>query len=88
MKVLVLHGINLNMFGKREPAKYGTTTLAEARLSERMTQNCARMLAQATPQRNRMSRGVGVTQPNGTVAAESMATVRLPRSTLSFSRRA
>ena len=29
MKVLVLHGINLNMFGKRDPAHYGTITLAE-----------------------------------------------------------
>ena len=29
MKVLVLHGINLNMFGQRDPATYGTATLAE-----------------------------------------------------------
>ncbi len=29
MKVLVLHGINLNMFGKRDPKQYGTTTLAQ-----------------------------------------------------------
>jgi 3-dehydroquinate dehydratase-2 len=29
MKILLLHGINLNMFGKRDPAQYGTATLAE-----------------------------------------------------------
>jgi 3-dehydroquinate dehydratase-2 len=28
-KLLLLHGINLNMFGKRDPAQYGTVTLAE-----------------------------------------------------------
>lgn len=27
--VLMLHGINHNMFGKRDPVQYGTTTLAE-----------------------------------------------------------
>ncbi|WP_256662772.1 type II 3-dehydroquinate dehydratase [Pseudomonas sp. AG1028] len=36
MKVLMLHGINHNMFGKRDPVQYGTITLAEidARLGE------------------------------------------------------
>ena len=29
MKVLVLHGVNLDMFGKRDPAHYGTITLDE-----------------------------------------------------------
>ena len=29
MKILVLHGINLDMFGKRDPATYGTVTLTE-----------------------------------------------------------
>ena len=29
MNVLMLHGINHNMFGKRDPKQYGTVTLAE-----------------------------------------------------------
>ena len=28
MRVLVLHGVNLDMFGKRDPKMYGTATLA------------------------------------------------------------
>ncbi len=35
-KILMLHGINHNMFGKRDPVQYGTITLAEidARMAE------------------------------------------------------
>ena len=29
MKILMLHGINHNMFGKRDPAQYGSITLDE-----------------------------------------------------------
>ncbi len=29
MKILVIHGPNLNLLGKRDPAKYGTLTMAE-----------------------------------------------------------
>jgi 3-dehydroquinate dehydratase II len=28
-KILVLHGVNLNMFGRRDPAQYGTISLDE-----------------------------------------------------------
>jgi 3-dehydroquinate dehydratase II len=33
MKILMLHGINHNMFGKRDPVQYGTITLAEINAS-------------------------------------------------------
>jgi len=33
MKVLMLHGINHNMFGKRDPRQYGTITLDEINAS-------------------------------------------------------
>ncbi|WP_274610314.1 type II 3-dehydroquinate dehydratase [Pseudomonas sp. TH31] len=33
MNILMLHGINHNMFGKRDPVHYGTITLAEINAS-------------------------------------------------------
>jgi 3-dehydroquinate dehydratase-2 len=33
MKILMLHGINHNMFGKRDPKQYGTITLDEINAS-------------------------------------------------------
>lgn len=36
MKILVLHGVNLNLFGKRDPAQYGTLTLDEINAQVRL----------------------------------------------------
>ncbi len=33
MKIVMLHGINHNMFGKRDPKQYGTITLDEINAS-------------------------------------------------------
>jgi len=45
IKVLVLHGPNLNLLGQREPGVYGTTTLEEinAQLLERARQHGAEL---------------------------------------------
>lgn len=47
MKILVLHGPNLNMLGRRQPEIYGRTTLAEidAALRERAEQAGAALIA-------------------------------------------
>jgi 3-dehydroquinate dehydratase-2 len=38
-KVLVLHGVNHNMFGKRDPLQYGTITLDEINFNMKLLAN-------------------------------------------------
>jgi 3-dehydroquinate dehydratase II len=40
-RILMLHGINHNMFGKRDPVQYGTITLAE--IDSRLTKLAAEL---------------------------------------------
>ena len=47
MNILVLHGVNLNMFGKRDPAQYGTVTLDE--INQQLLALGQELGAQVTP---------------------------------------
>ena len=51
-KILLLHGINLDMFGKRDPALYGTITMAE--IDRRMIALGKELGAEVTPYHTNM----------------------------------
>ena len=46
---LILHGINLNMFGRRDPAVYGTATLEDINKVSGGSFNCPHCQYDACP---------------------------------------
>jgi 3-dehydroquinate dehydratase-2 len=70
MNILVLHGVNLNMFGKRDPATYGTVTLDEinARLTALGGELGARVEAFQTNSEGAMCERIHAAHADGTQA--------------------
>ena len=56
MKILMLHGINHNMFGKRDPRQYGTITLDEINASLASARQGTRHRDRGLPDQQRRAR--------------------------------